>query len=194
MATWGSFDNQTYLDGIRSHDDAVIKDIYLKIRPEVIRQLKRNKISEEEAKDIFSDALLVVYKQVMAEQLTLSSSFAAYLMGVAHNLYLKWYNRNKTKERVTNQAAAVYEGEVPPADELMEEVVVKQRIQKLFLKMNKSCKQIIQLFWEGHSHQEIMELMGFGSEGYARKRKHKCQKKLEALMKNDQVLKEIFNP
>lgn len=194
MNTWGSFDNQTYLDGIRSQDDAVIKDIYLQIRPEVISQLRRNQIPEEEAEDIFSDALFAVYKQVMAGQLNLTSPFAAYLLGVCQNLYLKWYNRNKIKERVTNQAAVVYEGEVPLADELMEKAVVKQRIQKLFLKMSKSCRQIIQLFWEGNSHQEIMNLMGFGSEGYARQRKHKCQKKLEALMENDPILKEIFNP
>jgi len=194
MTTWGSFDNQTYLDGIRSQDDAVIEDIYLKIRPEVIRQLRRNKISEEEAEDIFSDALFVVYKQAMAGQLTLSSSFAAYLLGVSNNLYLKWYNRNKIKERVTNQAAAVYGDEVPLADDIMEEALVQQRIQKLLLKITASCRQVIQLFWEGESYNEIMKLMGFGSEGYARKRKHECQKKLEALMEKDPILKEIFNP
>ena len=192
MSTWGTYDNQTYLHGIRTQDDAILTDIFTHIRPPMIRELMKMGNSLENAEDIFSDALVEVFIKVNKGQLRLTSSFAAYLLGIGKNLSKKLYKRNKIKERVTTEALKAYEENDLLPDERLQERTVKNRIQKLFLQMDKACRQVIMLFWEGNEHKVIQELMGYGSEGYTRKRKHNCQKKLEALIANDPILKEIY--
>ena len=44
------------------------------------------------------------------------------------------------------------------------------------------CKKLLLLFFEKKSMNTISKLMGHGSEGYTRKRKHNCQKKLIELV------------
>ncbi len=194
MTTWGQHDNQTYLDGIRQQDDAILEEIYANIQPPIITYLLKKNVSQEEAEDIFQDGLITVYNQILSNQLNLSSTFSAYLLGVCKRLHLKLYHKNKLKERVTNEASEVYEDDVMLPDEILEEMVIKNRIQKLFLQLDKSCQQVMDLFWQGKEHKEIQKIMGFGSEGYTRKKKHKCQKKLEAIIKNDPILKDIYKP
>ena len=69
------YSNQEYLEGIRSHDTAILKSILRDFLPRIEQHVLANSGTKEAAKDIFMDALEVVYRQVKGDRLKLSCAF-----------------------------------------------------------------------------------------------------------------------
>ena len=67
----------------------------------------------------------------------------------------------------------------------MEERSKQQLFYSKFALLKEPCQQVLKLFFAKKTMEEIAEILGFGSTGYAKKRKYKCQKKLMELIKED---------
>ncbi|MEL6538027.1 MAG: hypothetical protein AAFQ98_21595 [Bacteroidota bacterium] len=60
-----------------------------------------------------------------------------------------------------------------------------QLYRKCFRQMEETCRQLLRLYMRGSDMKTIARKMGFGSAGYARKRKIMCKEKLVSLIHND---------
>jgi len=54
------------------------------------------------------------------------------------------------------------------------------------------CRQVLELYTQGKKVKEIAKIMGFKSEGYARKRKFKCKEQLINRIKQDSRYEEFI--
>ena len=86
-----------------------------------------------------------------------------------------------------------FEDDSPTPDAQLEKTILNQLIREVFKKLGEDCQKVIQMRWDGESYDKVREVMGFKSEGYARKRKHVCYERLMGLVKKDQRISEFFN-
>ncbi|MCI5083766.1 MAG: sigma-70 family RNA polymerase sigma factor [Saprospiraceae bacterium] len=192
-ATWGKLSNEDYLQGIRTGDSKVLNSIYQEFQPGILQYIIRQGGSEAEAKDIFANAIIVILRKVRGPGLELTSPFSAYLRAVCRNLWLKTFRTKKRTVGVTDEMERGFVDDSLTPDAHLEKTVLHQLIREVFIKLGEDCQKIIQMRWDGQSYAHIREEMGFGSEGYARKRKHVCYERLMGMVKDDPRIAEFFN-
>ena len=148
-----------------------------------------NNGTEEAARDIFQEAILIIFKKVKSDNLSLSASFFTYLYAVCRNLWLKRLEK-KGKMRVTDS-------EIPELkDESDWEMVIEEEerfrlFRSKFQSLSENCQQLLSLFFKKTSMKEIVDIMGFSSVQYAKKRKFQCKEHLVALVRSDVRFKNL---
>ncbi len=183
-------ENQRYLLGLKNQTGEVLREIYDKYLPGIVAYIVKNSGEEQDAEDVFHDALIVIYRKVKDDSLDLSSSFYTYLFAICKNLWLKKLNRKKRQSGVTIENAEVLTNE-NDAEQAIETTERFALYREKFQLLGEDCQRLLQLFFDKKSMEEIAEAMGFGSEGYARKRKCQCKDKLTKLIREDERFDEL---
>ena len=192
-STWGKLSNEDYLQGIRTGDSKILNSIYKEFQPGILQYIMKQGGSEEEAKDIFANAIIVVLRKVRGPGLELTSPFSAYLRAVCRNLWLKTFRTKSRTVGVTEVMEKGLEDDSLTPDAHLEKTVLNQLIREVFQKLGEDCQKVIQMRWDGRSYADVRDTMGFKSEGYARKRKHVCYERLMGMVKNDPRIREFYN-
>lgn len=76
--------------------------------------------------------------------------------------------------------------------EIMEEEERFRLYRAKFRKLSESCRKVMSLYFQKVPMEEIAKLMGFSSEGYAKKRKYQCKEKLIGLIREDRSFNELL--
>jgi RNA polymerase sigma factor (sigma-70 family) len=173
------------LEGIRNHDAKVLRALFEECLPPVKKYVLQNSGTAEDAEDIFMDALEVVYRKIKKGSFHLTCTLCTYLFAVCKNLWLKKLRRKKIESRVTSNGWDVsILGEVP--EEEMTGMDNISLYRDKWLELSADARKVLHLFYfEKKSMKEIAIEMGYGSEGYARKRKYQCMKQLKKLIRDD---------
>jgi len=172
-----------YIESIRSGDQEGLREIYRQYLPRIVPLITRNGGSRDDALDIFQDALMVLFEKTRKETFVLSSSFFTLLYGICRNL---WGNR---LQRGSRREGSMPEG-LAPADDLNLEAEIQTEERRrifwdAFRRLGEDCQQILRLFFDKIPMEEIATVMGFASEGYAKKRKFQCKEHLVRLISAD---------
>ena len=181
---------QFWLDILRSGDRQGIARMYEQFLPRIEKLVTSNSGTSDDARDIFQEAIIVIYKKVSNENLTLSASFFTYLYAVCRNLWLKKLQK-RGKMMVTNDEPTE-QMDVSDWESVMQEEGRYRLFRSKFNELSDNCRQLLGLFFKKTSMQEIVSIMGFGSVAYAKKRKFQCKEKLVALVKNDPGFKNLL--
>lgn len=174
-----------YLAGIRKSDPRILNRIYQDFFPRIANAIRQNSGYETDARDIFQDALVVIFKKARDPEFRLTSSFYTYLYAVSRNLWLKKL-RKKDRDWVTidREMESIDDG-----PELLDEEIRLEAQYQLYRRKLKElgdqCRELLLLSLSGMRVAEIVKKMGFSSEGYARKRKFKCKEQLIKLVRKD---------
>lgn len=171
--TWGKLSNEDYLQGIRIGDSRILNSIYKEFQHDILTYIMKQDGSQEEAKDIFANAIIVVLRKVRGPGLELTSPFSAYLRAVCRNLWLTFRIKSRTVGVIEVMERGLEDDSLTP-DTHLEKTVLNQLIREVFQKLGEDCQKVIQMRWDGMSYADVHDTMGFKSEGYARKRKHVC--------------------
>lgn len=180
------------LQGLRDRDTNVLDHIYENYFQQIKVFITKNSGNEEDAKDIYQDALLVIYQKVIKNTLALSCSFKTYLYSVCRLLWLKHLKESKKQKSFTEDTEAWIELD----SSIVEIIDVNERYvlyQDHFNKLSYSCQKVLELFLAGIPLKEIANILGFKSELYAKKRKHLCKEKLISSIKSDPDFKYFIN-
>lgn len=177
---------------LRNKEADVIRRIYQEHFSLIEHMVLANSGSKEDALDLFQDGMMVIYRKAREGDLELTCSFKTYLFSVCRNLWLKRLRKNRNLEVtiLTDEESIDTENLETTFDEQERYRFFKSKLSQL----GTDCQQVLTLFFEGASMVRIAEIMGFASEGYAKKRKFKCKEKLVALIKNDPSYKEWMEP
>ena len=175
--------NSEYLDGIIQNDFSTLQRIYQESLPEVIKYVKKNSGTLEDAKDVFQEGILVVFNKVKANELELTTRFPVFLFMVCKRIWLR-------KLRKPYKETGLEKGMDIEIEENLEEKFIKSQKWKLFNTkfqlLAKECQTVLRLFFNGSSSKEIAEAMGY-SEEYAKRKKYKCKSSLAASIQQDPV-------
>ena len=176
--------------GLKERDTKVLDYIYERYYPQIRTFISNNQGSDEDAKDVYQDALLVIYQKAIKNNLTLSCSFNTYLFSVCRLLWLKQLELSRQQQTVTDDPFEFIEldSRVLEISEMNERYKL---YQDHFNQLSYSCQKVMELFLAGIPLKEIANILGFKSEQYAKKRKHQCKEKLISSIKGDPAYSQL---
>ena len=168
----------------------VVEYLYSKNWKKVLSYIKKNSGSEDDASDIFQEALVVFYNQVEKNKFEGKSSISTYLFGIAKNL---WFS-NLKKRRGSEQPLTIAEEDSVPEIPSEQEINNMGLFYKLFDRLSEECQKILKLaYFESLSMQEIqMQFEGLNNVQSAKTKKYRCLKNLMGIYKDNCVSIENF--
>lgn len=170
------------LEGLRQGENNVVSYIYKSSFPSVLHLILTNSGTEDEAKDVFQEAVMVLYDKVLRDDFTLRSKISTFLYAVCRRLWLKQLRkRDYTVDIVERDRFELIEVE----DDLInhrEKEIEFNKMHKAMSLLGEPCKTILNEFYlNNKSMKDICDLMGYTNTDNAKTQKYKCLQRLKKL-------------
>ena len=165
---------------IRAHGASELEPLYIEYRSEFVGWLKkRHSIESSEGKEIYQQAILTLYENVISGRLThFSSSIKTYLFAVGKNKVMEWQRKNKGQIYVDHDF------------ELMEDddnlAITRDAdltiIENAFSSLGNPCEELLKRFYyDQWSIDQITQVFGYKNSDTTKNRKYKCLQRLKKL-------------
>lgn len=168
------------------NNSTALNHLYKIALPKIIRFVTQNKGDEEEAKDVFQDAVVSLFNTVKLGRYDEGKDITGFLYFVSRNL---WVNRIKKKNRQYSikDTELWASGDSPLASIIKEEK--QAAIGDLMEKIGNHCKELLKYtLHDKLSMKEIAAKMGFSSESVAKTTHYRCKQKLAVLIMENKNL------
>lgn len=174
-------EEKALLEGLAANQTNAIEKIYRENFSTIQAFIVRNNGYPEDARDIFQEAMIVLFEKAKLKSFVLSCQIRTYLYSVCRRLWLK---RLQQKNQYY------------PAFELLDETVqVEEEInghekmnndfnlmEQALIKIGEPCKSILEAYYiEKKSMPEIAETFGYTNADNAKTQKYKCLIRLKKL-------------
>lgn len=174
-------EDQELISGIASGSATSLEYLYKAYLPMVVQMIAQNSGDEDDAKDIFQEAVMVLYDRINQGNFVLTSKLKTFLYSVCRRLWLKKLNTNDRVSFNTQE----HEELVPVENDLLEYEQKEEQFtlmeQSLHL-LGEPCQTIISDFYlKNMSMQEICEKFGYTNTDNAKTQKYKCLQRLKKL-------------
>lgn len=184
-----SIRDSEFVEGIKKGDSLVIRQVYKQYFNSITQYILNNSGSIDDAKDIFQDAMMIIYEKFQQPDFRLEYSLHTYLFTIARNTWLKKIRKKSDKGvPLPNNLELI-------AEDSFEDEILWRKKERLyhekFKQLGEGCQKVLSFFLKGVSMEEIAQRMGFASKGYAKKRKYKCKNQLLKLIQNDQTFQNL---
>ncbi len=179
-------------EGFKENNHSFLSEIYKAYYPTVQRFVTYNNGSEEDAKDILQEALIIIFQKVRDGNFVLSCSFLTYLYSIIRNLWLKELRIRRGNGLIIKDLENVEDVDYHISFEREYKFNVEYFIFRIhFNQLSKSCKQILKMFFEKISYDEMAKILNLKSGGVVRRRKFRCKEALIETIKSDPKYLEI---
>ncbi len=178
-----------FIAGIRNGDSTVVTEIWRDLFPAVSNWAIQGGGDEEDAKDIFQDAMMIIYGKAQCPNFQLTSQFGTFFLGICYNRLGNLFQKKYFKHITLTEDVKYILNEPIDFDE-SERHQIFDRAKAL---QCEDCRKVMELYFQKKTMAEIATIMGFGSEQYAKFRKFQCKKRLEELIKQQPGFNELFN-
>lgn len=156
-------------------DEKALEFLYQKYYRMMTKLVITNSGTEEEARDVYQDALIVFWQKATSGNLVLTSKMSTYIYSICQNLWRKELDRKKRLSNEEKDTAVLLD-----TDSSERERVLAKCIDQL----GETCKKVLMLYYfEEMSMQDIADKLGFANTDTAKTKKYKCKKKLDELVK-----------
>jgi RNA polymerase sigma factor (sigma-70 family) len=170
---------------IRKKNDVALRELYKTHYPMVVHLVCSNSGTEQEAKDIYQEAVMAFYERVQQPAFTLTCKIKTYLYAVSRRLWLK---KLAEKKRFNGSI-----DEVETFLEIEEEMVEIREKEIRFARMGSSmeglgepCRSIIEDYYmHDLSMEQISAKHGYTNADNAKNQKYKCLQRLKKLFFED---------
>jgi RNA polymerase sigma factor (sigma-70 family) len=154
--------------------EKTLERIYARTYPMVLHYIKQHSGTEEDAKDILQDAIILFYEKVMDDELTLTASVSTYLVGICKNLWKRELEKRNRQSSFTPETIA----------HLSEDAAEIESDQSLSLiayveRLGEKCKEIlVSFYYKSHKMDKIAADHGYRNLHTATVQKFKCLERL----------------
>ncbi len=183
-------DDHQLLEGILPGRSPAIEAVYELALPAVIQWVKENNGSEVDARDIFQEALIALFRKLEKGDFTLTCTLKSFIRIMCRNL---WLSRLRNKNR---QCSSLEEVELVDLDIDIESRLEQSEKEQLFFKhfdlLGEKCRKILQYFFDKMPLKQIAAKLDT-SENYIKKRKFVCKEKLIKAIQTDPNFAELSN-
>ncbi len=163
------------LEKIAKGDESALKYLYKKYYRMMTKLVITNNGTEDEAKDVYQDALIVFWQKVTSGNLVLTSRISTYLYSICLNLWRKELDRKNRLSREDKDEPQYMDNEKDERARIIHECINQ---------LGDTCKRILTYYYfEKMSMQEIAEKLEFANTDTAKTKKYKCKKRLDNLVK-----------
>ena len=174
------------LMGLAGGSDNALTQLYRRYFPMVLHFVTGNSGSEDEAKDIYQEALIVLFEKVRGGSFELHCQLKTYIYSVSRRLWLKQLahkNRFMVSDTETPAADSAAVGQM--SDDLTDH---EERDRQFDLmadsleRLGEPCRTLLDDFYIQHlSMQAITEKFGYTNADNAKTQKYKCLMRLKRL-------------
>jgi len=188
------YSNTELLNGILRNDTIVLQFIYKNFYSNINFFIQKNNGEEEDANDIFQEAIIIIYRKLKANELLVDCSFDTYLYSICRFLWLKELEKRRVEQEIIKDNHDFNDEIYDDALEIVIDLNERYKLyQKHFALLGKDCQKILQLHFDKVPLQNIADIMGFKGEKYAKKRKFRCKEFLIKSIKQDLAYSNILN-
>lgn len=182
--------NNDLIKGIRNHETTILHHVYEYYYPVIEGYITHNQGSREQARDIFQDAMIIIYKRIRANELELSCKFGTYLYAICKNIWMQ--ERKKFLQRADKLRHQPLEVHDPgPADDPLLQNHLSGLFNKHFDALSKDCQKILSMYFNNFSVEDIRAAMNYKDLHHTADRKYRCKKSLIKRIVNDPLFKRL---
>ncbi len=187
--------NKEIIDACRSGDfDPLLEHLYAKTYYKIRNYVLNNSGDESDAKDLFQEAVLVLYDKVQKSTFETNKSVDGFVYTIARNKWIDQLRRRKKsvsfddfytedKEGSTNSLLAILNSEM---------IIV---FREVLNKLGDPCKELIQLsVYDSKSMKEISVIMNYTSINVTKTYLYRCKKRLVKLIESNERYMEVLKP
>ncbi len=169
------------LRAIGNNEKAAIESVYKENYGLIQHFVVSNNGSEDDARDIFQEAMMVLYEKAKNPEFELTCQIRTYLYSVSRRLWLKKLQQlRRLESQVEN-----FDKVVPVEDDLEDHEKLNQQYQVMRAAMGKigePCKSLIEAFYVHRKNMhEIAGYFGYTNADNAKNQKYKCLVRLKKL-------------
>lgn len=169
------------LEGLALNDKVVVEAIYRDNFPVIQSFILNNNGDGDEARDIFQEAMIVIFEKAVSGNFELNCQLKTYLYSVCRRLWLKRLNQLQRYGSLienTEETVAVEEDlelhEKHNADFILMETAMS--------KIGEPCKSLLDAYYlQKKNMQEIAADFGYTNADNAKTQKYKCLVRLKKL-------------
>lgn len=169
------------LEGLARHDASAIDTIYKENYSTIQAFIVKNNGFPEDARDIFQEAMIVLFEKAKSGSFVLSCQIKTYLYSVCRRLWLKrlqQYNKIYPSFELMEETVAVEE-EIESHEKINQDFNL---MEQALMKLGEPCKGILHAYYvEKKSMPEIAEAFGYTNADNAKTQKYKCLMRLKKI-------------
>jgi RNA polymerase sigma factor (sigma-70 family) len=170
-------------DAIKANDDKILKSLYQENYFKIEKYVLNNNGSREQAKDIYQEAFIVVWRNIQLDRLSAENetTIAGYLFKVAKNKWID-YLRSIQYKKVTslNDDTEVLQAEVFGE----EENKYLEEVKHNFKLLGENCREVLTRFYYKKEPLKDIAINLNWTEATARNNKYRCIQRLREMIKN----------
>ena len=166
------------LEGLATNETNAIETIYRENYTTIQAFIVKNNGYPEDARDIFQEAMIVLYENAKLKSFILSCQIKTYLYSVCRRLWLKKLQQQSRYY----PAFELLDETIPVEDELDVHEKQDNLMETALLKIGEPCKSILEAYYiQKKSMPEIAETFGYTNADNAKTQKYKCLMRLKKL-------------
>ena len=171
------------LEGLKEGNEKVLTSLYRDYRGEFLHWSYKNlSLSEDEAADVFQDAVVTFYYNAKSGKVTeLQSSAKTYLFAIGKNLALKKLKRDS---RMVTTDHTIQGGQEQKYDRDIFEASERQKVVADMIKsMGEPCKSILRMFYfDRYTMDSIASRLDYKNEHVVKSQKLRCFNQLKKMI------------
>jgi RNA polymerase sigma factor (sigma-70 family) len=174
-------DEKALLTGLAANDKNAVETIYRENFNTVQALIINNNGSSDDAKDIFQEAMIVLYEKAKTNGFELNCQIKTFVYSVSRRLWLK---RLQQQNRFSPAGDSMEE--TVPVDEDLEDHVKRddefEMMDKAISHLGEPCKSLIEAYYlQKQTMQEIAANFGYTNADNAKNQKYKCLMRLKKI-------------
>ena len=174
-------DKLILLAAVRNRENAALEYLYREYYTMICSYVIKNNGSEDDARDIFQEVLLILYKKLNEDlHFVLNVEISTYLYAIAQNLWRSNLRKKNSKmeiDELNNLSDSIED--INNQEELVETEKKYDTVANVLKSMKKECREIIEAaFYKRLSAADIAQLMGY-TESFVKVKKFNALKNLE---------------
>lgn len=169
------------IEGLAKNDRVAIETIYKQHYSMVQSMIINNNGTSDDARDIFQEAMIVLYEKAKTGSFELTSQLKTYIYSICRRLWLK--KLQKAQKFVPDLGSLVesipVEEEIDQHEERNGELVM---MEKAMHSLGEPCKSLLEAYYlQKKNMTEIAGNFGYTNADNAKNQKYKCLMRLKKL-------------
>lgn len=169
------------LEGLAKNDSKSIEILYKQNFGMIQSFIIQNSGSYDDARDIFQEAIMVLYEKAKDKNFQLTSQIKTYLYSICRRLWLKRLQQN---QKIVAPSETLHEI-IPVEEEIEQKVKLDNDFDMMDVSMKslgEPCKSLLEAYYIHKKHMtDIAEEFGYTNADNAKNQKYKCLMRLKKL-------------
>ena len=171
------------INGIALGDNRIINKIYKSFYPSIAHMIINNNGTDEEAKDVFQEAVMVLYDKITQQKFELNSKLSTFLYAVSRRLWLKQLSRKGHTSKTSD--ISDFEDILHVEEDIQQHQEIENKFDQMneaMLQLGEPCQTLLKDFYiKNLSMQEITDKFGYTNSDNAKTQKYKCLQRLKKI-------------